>query len=315
MEREDFPIAWGLAKDTPTPAARAIADQPAGQLLQLESRLGHAEPVEALLAEVSGAALVPEGRIPSGWRAMTDGEAGQVWGRGFATGPDPRGPGPGSPSTPPCNCGGGEPGRGMATYRAHLMEVSLNLYDTPVGYAPPVGPAVQFTLMYNQRESHQPQTFTYTNLGARWTMDWLSYVTDDPGNAHASVAGFRRGGGEDVYTGFDSGTGRFAVYTRERTVLVRTAASPVRYEGQLPDGSREVFTQADGASAYPRRVFLAQSIDPQGNALTFTYDAQLRLVAVTDAIGQVTTLAYGLPQDVWKITTVKGPFGRLAGLA
>src|SRR5260221_2547322 len=83
----------------------------------------------------------------------------------------------------------------------------------------------------------------------------------------------------------------------------------------MPDGSREIFTQADGASAYQRRVFLAQSIDPQGNALPFTYDAQLRLVAVTDAIGQVTTLAYGLPQDVWKITTVTDPFGRLASLA
>src|SRR5260221_5847018 len=83
----------------------------------------------------------------------------------------------------------------------------------------------------------------------------------------------------------------------------------------MPDGSREIFTQADGASAYQRRVFLAQSIDPQGNALPFTYDAQLRLVAVTDAIGQVTTLAYGLPQDVWKITTVTDPFGRVASLA
>src|SRR5262249_3947425 len=45
-----------------------------------------------------------------------------------------------------------------------------------------------------------------------------------------------------------------------------------------------------------------------------TYDAQLRLVAVTDAVGQVTTLAYDLPQDPWKITKITDPFGRVATL-
>jgi RHS repeat-associated protein len=268
----------------------------------------------ALAEEASGAALVPEGRMPSGWRVMTDTEAGAVWGRGFATEPDPTGPNPPDPRTPPCDCGGGGGGRGMASYRAHLMQVSLNVFDTPVGYTPAMGPAVMFTLAYNQRESHQPQTFSYTNLGAKWTMDWLSYVTDDPANPNAGVTVFYRGGGEEPHAGFDSGTGRFAMNAREHTVLTRTSSSPIRYERLLPDGSKEVFAQADGASAYPRRVFMTQSIDPHGNALTFTYDAQLRLVAVTDALGQVTTLAYELPQDIWKITKVTDPFGRSATL-
>jgi YD repeat-containing protein len=57
---------------------------------------------------------------------------------------------------------------------------------------------------------------------------------------------------------------------------------------------------------------MTQSIDPQGNALTFTWDGQMRLVAVTDAIGQVTTLSYDLPDDIWKITKVTDPFGRSA---
>jgi YD repeat-containing protein len=51
---------------------------------------------------------------------------------------------------------------------------------------------------------------------------------------------------------------------------------------------------------------MMQSIDPQGNALTFTWDGQMRLVAVTDAIGQVTTLSYDLPREV------TDPFGRSA---
>jgi YD repeat-containing protein len=36
---------------------------------------------------------------------------------------------------------------------------------------------------------------------------------------------------------------------------------------------------------------------------------------VTDALGQVTTLTYGLPRDIWKITAVTDPFGRTATLS
>src|SRR5262249_18355510 len=79
-------------------------------------------------------------------------------------------------------------------------------------------------------------------------------------------------------------------------------------------GSKEVFAQSDGASAFPRRVFMTQSVDPQGNALTFAYDAQSRLNTVTDATGQVTTLSYERPQDIWKITKVTDPFGRVPTL-
>lgn len=52
--------------------------------------------------------------------------------------------------------------------------------------------------------------------------------------------------------------------------------------------------------------------DPAGNSLAFTYDSSNRLVSVTDAIGQVTTLSYGLTNDTYKITQVTDPFGRFA---
>ena len=446
----DFRAAWNLAKGTEGPNARAIADQAVGQLLWLESRLGHADVLEALLAEIgeralsgasveqqsnakqalwvmrnapaeafrcgpyalaqmlravrgerqadaalmmtragengislarlaelanaaglsavpversageplatpsvvhfksghfaavirfeagryllrdatlggdiwmndvavqeeaSGAMLVTSGQLPTGSRAMTSSEAAAVWGRGFATGPDPQGPNPGSPPTPPCPCGNGQ---GMATYRAHLMEVSLNVYDTPIGYTPPVGPPVQFTVMYNQRESHQPQTFTYSNFGARWTFDWLSYITDDPMNTNAAVALFRRGGSEQVYPSFEAATGRYAADTRDHTVLTRVSSSPVRYERALPDGSKEIFAHADGATAYPRRIFMTQVVAPQGQTLTLTYDAQSRLVSVADALGQVTTIAYERAQNPWAVTKVIDPFGRTATFA
>src|SRR6266567_4489699 len=53
-------------------------------------------------------------------------------------------------------------------------------------------------------------------------------------------------------------------------------------------------------------------MDPQGNAIKLSYDSQMRVIAVTDAIGQVTTLSYGLPTDPLKITKVTDPFGRSA---
>ena len=39
------------------------------------------------------------------------------------------------------------------------------------------------------------------------------------------------------------------------------------------------------------------------------------LSAITDAIGQVTTLTYGNTNDIYKITRVTDPFGRFADFA
>ncbi len=64
--------------------------------------------------------------------------------------------------------------------------------------------------------------------------------------------------------------------------------------------------------AFPRRVFMTQWKDAAGNAVTYTYDSSLRLIAATDAIGQVTTLSYDLSSDPLKITRVTDPFGRFA---
>ena len=81
-----------------------------------------------------------------------------------------------------------------------------------------------------------------------------------------------------------------------------------------PDGSKLIFSQSDGASGSSRKVFLTQIVDSFGNALTLTYDANLRVVAITDAIGQVTTLSCDLPGNdhMYLITRVTDPFGRFA---
>ena len=259
----------------------------------------------ALTEEASGAVLAVAGTLPDGWQPMTTEAAGQVWGRGQADPPPP--PKKTDPKIRTVQC---RPG--MAAYSAYLAQVSLNVFDMPVGYSPAVGPSAWFTLMYNQRDTYQPQTFSYSNFGSLWTFDWLSYVTDDPGNANADAAVYLRGGGQITYSGYDSATGQFATELRDRTTLVRTSASPVRYELRLPDGSKEIYAQADGASGYPRRIFLTAIVDSQDNTLTLTYDGQTRLRTVTDALGLVTTLSYTHPQDPWKITQVTDPFARSA---
>src|SRR2546422_2392076 len=56
---------------------------------------------------------------------------------------------------------------GMARYSVHSMLVSLNIQDTPLSYSPPRGHAIDFTVTYNQKESQQPATFNYSNLGPK----------------------------------------------------------------------------------------------------------------------------------------------------
>ena len=218
---------------------------------------------------------------------------------------------------------GGNGGRGcksckslpMAQYTAHSMLASLNVEDTPLRYTPPRGPAINFTVTYNQRDTQQPQTFNYSNLGPKWTFNWFSYVTDDPNNALANATVYVAGGGAEKFSGFDSGSQSYQPEPQSHAVLVRTA--PGAYEKRYPNGSKQVFTLSDGSSSFPRKIFMTQWVDPAGNDVTIGYDGSFRVTALTDALGQVTTIAYELPSDPLKITKVTEPFptGRYASFA
>lgn len=262
----------------------------------------------ALDAEASGYFLVPEAApLASGWRSVEDKEGAAVFGKGDVGGPDGGGGGGGPAPPPPCP---GDGPRGMAVPSVDLLFVSLGLADEPLGYQPPVGPAVRFSVHYNHREAAQPASFSYSNLGPKWTFDWLSYIQDDPTNLSANVTYYRMGGFIRYFTGFDAATQSYALQPYDLTRLVRTSATS--YELQSADGSKAVFSQSDGSAGSLRRVFLKQFMDAAGNAVTLTYDASLRVVAITDAIGQVTTLTYGRAGDIYKVTKVTDPFGRFA---
>ena len=261
---------------------------------------------EALESETSGYFLIPPGELPRGWRAVDAQEGASVWGKGFTGNNDPKPHGPNDPKKPdPC-----KGGPGMAVSSVHLMLVSLNIVDEPVGYSPPVGPAVRFTVTYNQRDAFQPANFTYPNFGPKWTCDWISYITDNPQSPSANANQYLPGGGTREFTGFDTNSQTFGFQRYDQTRLQRTGTNS--YEMISPDGSKKIFAQPDGSVGTSRKIFLTQEIDPFGNAATLTYDANLRIVAITDAIGQVTTLTYGNTNNIHNITRVTDPFGRFA---
>jgi RHS repeat-associated protein len=259
----------------------------------------------AIQSESSGYFLVPAGPMPTGWRSVSDGEASAVFGKGDVAGPGPGGPGPTGPHTPP-----NDPPCGMTTYCINIGFVSLTLLDTPVGYTPPVGPWVKFSATYNEGEPNQPATFYYSNLGPKWTCNWISYITDNPSSPDADVSFYESGGGTLYFTAFNTNTQTYAPELETQALLTKTSTSS--YLLTFPNGASRSFSVSDGSVGTSRRIFLTQIYDPARNSAQLNYDSQLRITNIVDAIGQSTTLLYTNAEYPYAITSVKDPFGRTA---
>lgn len=292
----------------------ALVKQKDGQYLVSDPTFG--DPIwisqNALDHEASGYCLVSSGELPANWRSVDAKEGQTIFGKGDAGKSDKSRTRYYDPKT---GCWTSAP---MAQYAIHLMLVSINVMDTPVGYTPPRGPDMHFQVTYNQKEGYPdgaipPSNFGYSNLGAQWTFNWMAYIVDDPANPGNPVYAFLPGGGFETFTNFNSTTQSYAVQPDSQTVLKLTSSSS--YERDFPDGSKQIFSQSDGSPSYPRRIFMTQAVDPQGNTQTNTWNSVsggLQLVAVSDAIGQVTTITNGITGDPFKITGVTDPFGRAA---
>jgi YD repeat-containing protein len=152
-------------------------------------------------------------------------------------------------------------------------------------------------------------------MGPKWTFSWMRFVQEVPMDAFGVQAAHvwvsRPPGGREVFHSPDA-QGVFPQNWHSRASLVRVSESPVRYERRLPDGTIEVYALSTGAPSGQRTVLMTELIDPHAQRLQFTWDAQLRLVAITDAVGQVTTLEYAHPADALKLTAVQDPYGRRA---
>ncbi len=241
-------------------------------------------------------------------------------------------------------------GLGMAVPSAHAMEVSLNIKDIPIGFAPPVGPPVYIRLTYNQRESMDPNgppaNPIWFNVGPKWTLNVLSYVQDDPaGTIGLNVSRYAPGGGVVPSTSYvyNATTGKFAPEPQSGAILSfqQVNGSIQSYTLTGTDGSQLVYGFPDGASAQStlRRFFLTQIIDPYGKSLQLNYETPglpttdagfelpdagfdagsatvfPRLMTISDASGAMAmTFHYGSPTDPLLVTSIGDAFGRTATL-
>jgi YD repeat-containing protein len=274
---------------------------------------------DALNTELDGYSLIPAGPLPHGWQPLSEAEAANIWGKGNIPAVAV-GKGPADPICFPCIWNTLTFGiypihynptpPGMAEANIFSMNSTLQIKDCPVAYTPPVGPQIPFVLNYNHQEGAQPGTYTFSNFGQDWTLYWISYLTLD-GSNNATVR--PRGGGYQVfdYTIPDNIQNPYPVDVMTQANLTVISAGSV-YQRQLPDGTIEVFNQPDGTG----RIFMTQVIDPQGNSAYMQYDTNFRLVAVTDAIGQVSKITYLSNTfgnaGFYKISQISDPFLRSA---
>ncbi len=253
---------------------------------------------EALEAETDGYFLIPASdHLPAGWTAVSEAEAQTVRGKGTAT----------SHKAPPgvcyvaCSCN--NPG-GMAQASAISPQATLTIKDAPLHYSCPLA-NMAFSVNYNDLEGGQPSgSFSFPNLGADWSMNWISYLTVDV----SSVATVRlRTGGIEVYT--PSG-GVYPNNNFSQALLVNTGTNA--YTRTLPDGTVETFNQADSAS--PPHIFMTEVTDPHGQSCLIQYDGNFRATTVTDPIGQVSNISYVSNTmgnaGFYKIASISDPFSR-----
>jgi len=279
----------------------------------------------ALDSEGSGYFLALGKPKASPWRLVASEEASHVRGMGYTNDNDPDDD---TPDDPPCNCDGGsnasgisgpseadsgDDDTGMTRYAFTEMLNSLKLQDSPVGYAPPKGPAVPVTITYNQREASQPANFSFFNVSPKWTLNWLAYIQDDPTNVGGNVSRIVGGGGS-ITESYNSSTGAFAMEEKTGAVLAIVPGAQISYTLTFADGSVNTYSVSNGATTYPRILFLSKMADRYGNTLSFTYDSQFRLTAIKDATARSTTFSYTNTAFPLQVTKITDPFKRSATL-
>lgn len=270
---------------------------------------------EALNSEGDGYFLVPAGSLPTGWTAVSKSEGSTIWGKG-----DPGARNPckeceeDKESLPSCSSGGcgasrTPPPAGMAAASALSMNATVHIVDTPLEYSPPIGPDMDVTLTYNVAEQFHLPYQAYANLGADWSLNWISYLLVDPSsNLAVSVPG----GGFEEYP-YSGGATPYAPDALSHARMVPLLGGG--YQRILPDGSAQNYTLVDPLGIH---FFMTSWVDPQGNAATISYDSDYRVTSVTDACGNTSNFAYvstsPLSSDYYLVASITDAFGRSASL-
>ncbi|NNM52275.1 MAG: RHS repeat protein, partial [Pseudomonadales bacterium] len=276
------------------------------QVLVSDAVLGQQNwiPLSVVNRESSGYFLTPAQHRPLALVEVTADQAHTVIGAGNTTQSMPP-----TPPAPPSQCPSQS---GMPVCSIVNAQTDLTFHDIPVSFKNAVGEPLLFQLGYDQRNTAQPALMTFSNVGSMWTHNWLAYIQDDPNSLGNNVSIYARNGGSLAYSGYSPATGAFTNETYSQAQLVEVSIQPVVYERRLVDGGKEVYSQADGSTMWPRRIFLTQIVDPSGNTATLHYDSQNRLTDVTDATGQALKFAYQNSALPLLITQVTSPDGRSA---
>lgn len=192
----------------------------------------------------------------------------------------------------------------MAHYNFHTQEVSLNIMDTPIGYTPPLGPDMHFTVTYNQQEVDRPDNdpFPLPGFGPKWVCNWIAYFEDSSFNPDRILVRLP-GGGSEFFRFTDGSSELPALQSGASVTQVKDAGGNVlSYVRRTPDGSQQVF---DRHTPNPggRRWYMTKLIDPTGKEANFHYDPiTFRLLSVTDALNQSFTIEY------WSDVATELPF-------
>jgi len=270
---------------------------------------------QAIDEESDGYFLIPSGPLPTGWETVTETEGAAVWGKGDSVRPDP----PAFTKKDPKTCPDGTT-RGMASASAHLMLVSLSISDTPIGYDPPLGPSMDFSLTYNQRDTYWEQA-SYSNFGSKWTFNWFSYISDSgsPPANDSSLTRYVSGGGALHHDHYNSITHLFQPDLDGNILQYIPAAGgdSDRYELIFPDGSKQVFGRSTVVSG-PRKMLLTAVIDPVGKGVTLVYDDpvqanSMHITKIYDALNHYVTLHYDSVAFPHQITSIDDNLGGIPG--
>lgn len=310
----------------PTPAVMHVKDDHFNALLAasadgseyfLEDRTqGFAGWVDKAAVDqaASGYFLVASVNLGSGWDKVDAVTGSTVFGRDGAHGTTPTDETttkdtPSTEDKDPCK----EKAKGMPRYTFLPMPGAIRISDVPVSYSPPVGPTVAFEVNYNDMDSGAPTSPpTWSHVGVTWSTNWVAWVEHVSGSlTNGTNLRVRVPGGGTELVLYSTASAKFGPHDRSFATVTRSGI--FTYTREMPDGSIEIYNAPNHPTS-PTKVFLSQIIDPQGNALTLAYDANIRLISLTDAIGQVTMLSYDDGGNIYRITRVTDPFGRFATL-
>ncbi len=276
----------------------------------------------AINAEASGKFLVPSNQIPSGWRAMTQTEMDNTWGRGQPNniedwkdhGCDMSPGGRGAPAKAPCPpCA-----KGMPRWWVTEPYVNLWIADEPLSYTLSTGEKFSFRFTYKERRSIPSErtmlpTFTARSTNTLWEHNFLSHIqywdpwyeARNPGGlpqfSNWTAMVFLPGGGVELYTSNSAAGDVTASDPRRRTRLeqVGSIGKNLGYTG-FPTNNYlcPSLTNILGGFrlAYPDGSYDWYTLTIPKNTPSLRTRSEALLTMRTDPFGRTTRICYeGVP--------------------